>query len=181
MKRFTIIIFTENQIGLLNRVTTLFTQRHINIESLTVSESEEHGIHRFTVVIEEEEEKVKKVAKQIQKQVEVIKAEYHTDEEIIFQEIALYKIPMRFNNGQAAGLEGLIRQHHARILAVEEGIMTIEKTGHKEDTEALLEKMRPFGVLEFVRSGRVAITRSQNQLSEHLEVMDAQSKNISNN
>ena len=126
MKRFTIIIFTENHIGLLNRVTILFTQRHINIESLTVSESEEHGIHRFTVMIEEEEEKVKKVVKQIQKQVEVIKAEYHTDKEIIFQEIALYKIPMNFSNGQAASLEGLIRQHNARILAVEEGIMTIE-------------------------------------------------------
>ena len=181
MKRFTIIIFTENHIGLLNRVTTLFTQRHINIESLTVSESEEHGIHRFTVMIEEEEERVRKVVKQIQKQVEVIKAEHHTDEEIIFQEIALYKIPMRFNNGQSAGLEGLIRQHHARILAVEAGIMTIEKTGHKEDTEALLQKLRPFGVLEFVRSGRVAITRSQKKLSEHLEVIDAQSKNISNN
>ncbi len=172
MEKFTIIVYTENQIGLLNRITTLFTQRHINIESLTVSESHEHGIHRFTIMIKEEEGKARKVIKQIEKQVEVLQAELHTDDEVIYQEIALYKVPIQVKLEHKKEIEKLIRSNHARILAVEGDSITIEKTGHKDETERLLNDLRPYHVMEFVRSGRVAITRSKKELAEILENLE---------
>ncbi|MEM9856648.1 MAG: acetolactate synthase small subunit, partial [Bacteroidota bacterium] len=113
-KNYTIVIFTENKIGLLNRVTSLFTQRHINIESLTTSESEYEGIHRFTVVIEESEEKTFKVVKQIEKQVEVLKAFCFTDEQTVSSEIALYKIKCDTSVDQVA-LKAVVDRHKAYV------------------------------------------------------------------
>ena len=78
-KRFTLSIFTENIVGILNQVTIIFTRRHINIESIVVSESEMDGIHRYTLVISETDEVVRKVVLQLEKQVDIIKALYHED------------------------------------------------------------------------------------------------------
>ncbi|MEO1050449.1 MAG: acetolactate synthase small subunit [Bacteroidota bacterium] len=170
-KKYTISVFTENKIGLLHRITTVFTRRHINIESLTVSESEEKGVHRYIIVIEESRDKIEKVVKQIEKQVEVLKAFYHTDQETVFQEIALYKVHINtIHNGTS--LEEIIRRNYARILAVESDFMIIEKTGHESETLDLLEKLRPFGLLEFVRSGRISITKPMKQFSEYLKEME---------
>ena len=91
-EQFTISIFTENKVGLLHRVTIIFTRRHINIESITASESEVKGIYRYTIVVFETRESVEKLVKRIEKQVDVFRAFYHTTDEIIHQEIALYKI-----------------------------------------------------------------------------------------
>ena len=91
-KKYTISIYTENSVGLLNRVSAIFQRRHINIESITSSPSEIEKVSRFVIVVSLSEEAVKKVVGQIEKQIEVIKAFYHTDEETIFQESALYKV-----------------------------------------------------------------------------------------
>ena len=91
---FTITVYTENQIGLLNRIAIIFSRRKINIDSLNTSPSEIEGIHRFTIVIDETEEVVSKVVRQIEKQVEVLKAYYNTADEIVWQEMALYKVPL---------------------------------------------------------------------------------------
>ena len=80
---FTISAFSENHIGLLNRITIIFTRRHVNIESLTVSGSAIPGIHKFTIVVNDTVEKVEKVVNQIEKLVEVLRAFYHTEEEVI--------------------------------------------------------------------------------------------------
>ena len=125
-KEYNITVFTENYVGLLNRITIIFTRRHINIESLTVSASELPGIHRFTIVVNITEEMVKKVVKQINKQVEVLRASYYTEDEIIYQEIALYKVPTKaFAHGN--NVERLIRRSNARILEVEPEYIVIEK------------------------------------------------------
>lgn len=162
-KRFTISVFTEDIVGLLNRVTIIFTRRKINIESIAASESEVESIHRYTIVITEDEELVKKVVLQLEKQVEVVKAVYHEDSEIVYQEIALYKIPTEalVAGGKA---EKIVRKHYARVLSVETNFSVIEKTGHKEETQALFDELEPFGLLEFVRSGRVAITKPMRTL-----------------
>ena len=137
IRKYTISIFTENFFGLLNRITIIFTRRRINIESLTVSESEIKGVHRYTVVIKSEDEKVRKLVKQIEKLVDVIKAFYHVNEETVFQEVALYKVSMEaLKEGRT--FERLIRDHHARLLTVEADFVVIEKTGHKEETQDLL-------------------------------------------
>src|SRR6476646_6406909 len=92
-QEFTISVYTENHIGLLNRIAIIFSRRKINIESMNTSPSEVPGIHRFTIVINETEEVVKKLVRQVEKQVEVLKAYYNTNEEIVWQELALYKVP----------------------------------------------------------------------------------------
>jgi len=163
-KRYTISVFTEDIVGLLNRVTIVFTRRKINIESIAASDSEVQNIHRYTIVINETEDLVKKVTLQLDKQVEVIKAVYHVDEEIIYQEIALFKVPTNIlmQGGEA---EHIVRAHHARVLSVEPEFTVIEKTGHREKTQHLFDELEPFGILEFVRSGRVAITKPMRTLT----------------
>lgn len=174
---FTIVAFTENKIGLLNRVTSLFTQRHINIESLTVSESEFAGIHRFTIVIEEEEEKVGKIVKQIEKQVEVLKSYYFSDEETIFSEIALYKINVSSLEDKSV-FDQVVAQHQLRELAKHGDYVIMEKTGHKEETNQVFEALKPFGLAGFVRSGRVSLSKSIGSFSGHLKQFELHSKEI---
>lgn len=167
MKTYTITVYSENQTGLLTRVVSVFTRRHINIETLTVSESSIEGIHRFTIVVNLDEEAVRKVAAQIDKQVDVLKAFYYDETEIVHQEIALYKVPIEaFTDGNT--LERLIRTHNARILDIEREYVVIEKTGHQKDTQALLTDLREIGIYEFVRSGRVAIIKHMEQLNNYL-------------
>lgn len=172
VKRYTISVFSENHVGLLQRVTGIFTRRHINIESITISASEIPGVHRFTIVVNLSEERVKKVVLQIEKQVEVLKAFYHTDEETVYQEIALYKVPTKAIN-KGIRLEQIVRDHQARILAIEGDFMIIEKTGHQRETQLLLDQLQDYGVLEFCRSGRVAITKPMKRLSDYLTEMGA--------
>ena len=91
-KIYTISVYTENNIGLLNRISAIFLKRHINIESFSTSESEIKNVFRFVIVVKMTADKVVKIVKQIEKQIDVIKAYYHTDDETIFQENALYKV-----------------------------------------------------------------------------------------
>jgi acetolactate synthase-1/3 small subunit len=166
-QQYTITVFTENHIGLLLRVTVIFTRRHVNIESLTASESEVHGVHRYTIVVNETREMVEKLVKQLEKQVEVFRAFYHASDDLICQEIALYKLPISAI-AQGIGLEKLIRAHHARILTVENEFLIIELTGQREDIRRLFDKLAPFGILEFVCSGRVAIMKPMTNFTQTL-------------
>lgn len=170
-KEYTLTVFSENQTGLLGRVTAVFTRRHVNIESLTVSKSSMPGIHRFTIVVNSTEDVVRKLAAQLEKQVDVLKAFYYAPDEIIYQEIALYKVPTAvFKNGLS--MEGLIRRYNARILEMEPDFVVLEKTGHQHETEALLEELQQHGIYEFVRSGRVAIVRPMERLRAYLQSIE---------
>ncbi|MEM7549925.1 MAG: acetolactate synthase small subunit [Bacteroidota bacterium] len=176
-KIYTIVIFTENKIGLLNRVTSLFTQRHINIESLTTSESEYEGIHRFTVVIEEEKERTLKIVRQIEKQVEVLKAFCFADDEVVSSEIALYKIKVDESTDREA-LQSVISQHQAHFKEQIEDFIIIEKTGLKLETHKLFKALQPYGIQGFVRSGRVALSKTISTFSKHLKDLEEHSKEI---
>lgn len=160
---YTISAFSENHIGLLNRITIIFTRRQVNIESLTVSGSAIPGIHKFTIVVYESREKVEKVVNQIEKLVEVLRAFYHTEDEVIHQEIALYKVPTKAML-EVNKVEDTIRLHHARIIEVRPEYTVIELTGHKEETQALFDELNKYGLLQFTRSGRIAVTRSSKEL-----------------
>lgn len=166
-KEYTINVFSENSIGLLNRLTIIFTRRKINIESLTVSESHIKGIHCFTIVINSTEALVRKIVKQIEKLVDVLKAFFYTSDEIIYQEIALFKVPTSALTGSQE-IEKLVRQYSARILEVTPEYTVIEKTGHKKETQELLLMLQPYDLLEFIRSGRVAITKPMKELMVHI-------------
>ena len=156
MKRYTIFVITENFIGILNRITIIFTRRGINIDALTASESRVEGIHRITIEVTANEETVDQLVHQIEKIIDVIKAFYHEDESVVYQEIALYKIPV---SKLDAGLEKIIRQHNAKIIAAEPEFVVLELTGHKDQTQDLLEILKGYNLLEFARSGRVAVAK----------------------
>lgn len=164
-KRYTISVFTENFIGILSRITLIFTRRGINIDGFTASESREEGIYRISIVVTTSEEQIIQLSKQIEKIIDVIKAFYYLDDEMVFQEIALYKIPI---DSIDSGLEKVIRQHNARIISAEKDFVVIEMTGHKEETQELLEVLKDFNVLEFVRSGRVAVAKPMETIDKYL-------------
>ncbi|MET0759781.1 MAG: acetolactate synthase small subunit [Flavobacterium sp.] len=168
-KTFTVSVFTENSIGMLNRITIIFTRRHLNIDSITASESEVKDVFRYTIVLKIAWEQVQKVIGQIEKLTDVLKAFVHEDSDIVHQELALYKIRNTLANEQA---EKVIRQNHARILSVDPLFIVIEKTGHAEETQLLFERLKPFGILEFVRSGRIAVTKPMKELSTYLKELE---------
>lgn len=166
-KEYIITVFSENKVGLLSQITTVFTCRNVNIESLTTSESALAGIHKFTIVVNTEPDKIEKLVKQIEKKVDVLKAFVYTPDEVVQQEIALYKVT-RSNN-----VEKLVRDHHVRILEISDDYIVLEKTGHKAETQELFQLLKPFGVQQFVRSGQVAIIKSKRELlNEYLEELE---------
>ncbi|MFH0756521.1 MAG: acetolactate synthase small subunit [Bacteroidota bacterium] len=174
-KEYTISVFSEHKVGLLHRITVIFSRRKINIESLNTSESEVRGIFRFTIVVNITEDMVKTVTKQIEKQIGILKAFYHTLDEIVYQEIALYKVPTTaFANGDE--VEKLIRNYNARILTVEPEYIVVEKTGHKDETRELFRELEVYGVLQFARSGRIALTKQIKEISSYLKEIDAHHK-----
>jgi acetolactate synthase-1/3 small subunit len=170
---YTITIFSEITVGLLNQVTIIFTRRRLNIETLSVSPSAIEGIHKFTITSYSDEDTIKKVVKQIDKRVDIIKAYCHTDEDLVYQEIALYKISTQ-KILEFGSIEDIIRRYNARILDVTNSWMVIEKTGHYDETQSLFKELsEKIGVLQFIRSGRIAITKSKvERLSDMLATIE---------
>jgi acetolactate synthase-1/3 small subunit len=167
-QEYTITVYTENQIGLLNRIAIIFSRRKINIESLNTSPSEVDSVHRFTIVINETEDVVRKLCRQIEKQVEVLKAYYNTAEEIVWQELALYKVP---TDVIATGVkvERLLREHGAHTVVIRKDYTVFAVAGHREETDNLIKVLEPYGLIEFVRSARVAIIKSSDGFHEKLK------------
>ena len=156
---YTVTVYSENQVGLLNQISIIFTRRQLNIESLSVSGSAIEGVHKFTITTYSDRETMEKLVKQIEKRIDVLRAFFYTDDEIIFQEVALYKVPTDKLLDDRS-IEDLIRKHNARILEVNRTYTVIEKSGHPDETQSLFEELSRYDVMQFVRSGRVAITKS---------------------
>ncbi|MES2278923.1 MAG: acetolactate synthase small subunit [Bacteroidota bacterium] len=166
-QEFNITVYTENQIGLLNRIAIIFTRRKINIDSLNTSPSEIDKIHRFNIVITESEEVVRKISRQIEKQVEVLKVYYHTNADVIWQELALYKVSTDVIAEQVS-VERLLRENGARAVVIRKDYTVFETTGHREETDALIKILQPYGLIEFVRSARVAIIKDSDGFNSKL-------------
>lgn len=164
---FNISVFTENRIGILNRITIIFTRRYLNIDSITASECELPGVYRYTIVLQSNEDQVKKVVGQIEKQVEVLKAFYHRDEDVVHQELSMFKLRTDdFLN--LKDRERVLNDHKARVVTLEKDFIMIERTGTHEEIGKLFKELNKAGVLEFARSGRVAISKPMKSLEEHL-------------
>lgn len=171
IKQFTVSIYTENNIGLLNRISAIFQRRHINIESINTSVSEIEEVSKFTIVVNLSEEKVKKILGQIEKQVEVIKAYYHTDDETIYQESCMFKLQsdLLFEERQ---IQNIIKESNARIVTVNKEFFVIEKSGRKEEVELLYRELKPFGILQFTRSGRISVSKKPMKISQMLKAFN---------
>jgi acetolactate synthase I/III small subunit len=171
IQEFTISLFTEDHIGILGQITIILTRRQINIDSITASESAVKNVQLLTIVVKTTSEMMQKVARQMEKLVDVLKVFVHTSEQIIYQEIALFKVTTK---GLMSGniIDQVVRAHHARILEVSPEYIVLEKTGHAAEIAELLTQLEPYGVLQFVRSGRVAITKQVKELNSYLRDMD---------
>lgn len=177
MQEYTLTVFCEDKTGLLSRIVAIIARRHFDIKSITVSPSSMEEIYRFTITLQLEEEQIIKLKEQIEKQVDVLKVFYYLNEDIVYQEIALYKVPTAaFHNGES--VEKMIRRHNARILNIEKEYIVIEKTGHQNETEALLQELKSIGIYEFVRSGRVAVVKAMEPLKNYLKTINNDNTNI---
>ena len=166
-QEYNITAYTENHIGLLNRIAIIFSRRKINIESLNTSPSEIEGIHRFNIVITETEEVVRKICRQMEKQVEVLKTYFNSNDEVVWQEMALYKVPTDII-AEKALVERLLRENGARAVVIRKDYTVFETTGHRQETDALLRALQPFGLIEFVRSARIAIIKASDGFNRQL-------------
>ena len=167
INQYTVSVYTENNIGLLNRISAIFQRRHINIESMNISVSEIEGVSRFTILVNMTENQVKKIIGQIEKQIEVIKAYYHTDEETIYQESCLFKVKsdLLFEERQ---IQNIIKESNARIVTVNKEFFVLEKSGRRNEIELLHRELSVFGIMQFVRSGRIAVTKDEMKITEML-------------
>lgn len=174
---YTITVYSENQIGLLNQISNIFTRRSLNIWSLSVSASSIEGVHKFTIVTQTTKKKVTEVIQQIEKKIDVVKAFFYTNDEIIYREIALYKVDTE-KLLECDDFEAMITRNNAKIIEMNKNFTVIQKTGHCSQTQKLYDELKKFGVRQFVRSGRVSISKGQQELvTEFLNNREKISKN----
>ena len=170
-QEYTISLFTEDHIGILGQITIILTRRQINIDSFTASESAVKGVYLLTIVVKTTPEMIQKVARQMEKLIDVLKVFVHTSDQIIYQEIALFKVT---TSGLMSGsiIDNIVRTYNVRILEVSPEYMVLEKTGQRAEINELLAHLEPLGLLQFAKSGRVAITKQVRELSSYLKEMD---------
>jgi acetolactate synthase I/III small subunit len=168
MTTYTISIFTANAIGLLNRITIIFTRRRLNIESLTVCETERKGVSRFTIVIRHtNRDAVEKLVRQIRKIVDVMAVFGYLDDEIIFNEIALFKIETPLG-GTPLDIRVINIDYNAKVVHWGLDYVVIEKNGTEEEIAEFYQYIKPWGILEYLKSGRVAVGKTEKGLVEYL-------------
>lgn len=166
---YTVSIYTENNIGLLNRISAIFQRRHINIESINSSKSEIKSVSRITLLVKVTEKQIKKIIGQIERQVEVIKAYYHLDENTIYQESCLFKLSSDLLM-KSDEIQTIINESKSRVININKDFFVLEKSGNKEEIEELYHTLDKHGIMQFVRSGRIAITKDEMKISSRLGI-----------
>ena len=182
---FTLLVYSENCVGLLNQVSGIFTRRCLNIEDVAASKSSVPDITKLIITCWADRKKKKKVVKQIEKRIDVLKVCLFTGDDIVYQEIALYKVPTQVLL-EEQDLESIIRHHSVRILEMTPDYTVLEKAGHRWETDALFETLRRYDIRQFVRSGRVCVTKSPVEymdlyLEEQLKRREERNDNKENN
>ena len=157
-KKYTLSIFTENSPGVLHRITTVFTRRKINIESLTVSNTEQAGISRFTIVVCVVENLIEKLVAQIRRVIEVREAFFTEDQDLLYREVSFIRVLTR-GAADRKNVEEIARANGAGMFSVENESVVIEKSGTEEQIRSLYLLLEPFGISEFIQSGRIAIRK----------------------
>jgi acetolactate synthase-1/3 small subunit len=173
---YTLLVYSENVAGILNQITAVFTRRQVNIESLNVSASSIPGVHKYTITAWSDEDQIQKILRQIEKKIDVVKANYFTDDQLFIRESGLYKLstPMVLENPE---ISRTIRRFGASIIEVNPTYVIVMKHGITEDIISLFRALDTFGcVLQYTRSGRIAVTRGMvEQVSEFLEQRESDS------
>lgn len=155
--KHTLAVLVENQPGVLSHVAGLFARRGYNIESLAVGETEDPSVSRITLVVEGDEKVIEQVSKQLNKQVEVIKVNDITNEEIVVRQLLLLKVAADLNTRQE--IMQIVEIFRCRIVDIGKRSLIVEATGDEEKIQAIITSLRPFGIQELVRTGNVAMVR----------------------
>ena len=155
--RHTFVVYVEDKPGVLNRVASLFRRRAFNIESLTVGHTEVPGVSRMTIVVETDEGGAHRLEANLYKQVNVLRVRDVTADAVVFRELAMVKV--RATAETRTHVMQLADAFRARLVDVAPDAVVIETTGTEEKIDGLLEVLRPYGILEIVRTGRVAMLR----------------------
>jgi len=176
---YTLLVYSENVAGILNQITAVFTRRQVNIESLNVSASSIPGVHKYTITAWSDEDQIEKITKQIEKKIDVVKANYYTDDQLFIREVGMYKLstPIVLENAE---ISRIVRRLNARIVEVNPTYCTVMLSSVTEDIQRLFYELDKFGcVLQYTRSGRIALTRSTvEQVSAFLEKQEMLHKQV---
>ena len=169
-KLYTLLVYSENVAGILNQITAVFTRRQVNIESLNVSASSIAGIHKYTITAWSDEDQIVKITRQIEKKIDVVKANFFTDDQLFIRETGLYKLSTK-KVLENAEISRTIRKYDGSITEVNPTYTIVMKHGVTEQIIELFRALDAFGcVFQYTRSGRIAVTRDkQEQVSEFLE------------
>ena len=167
---YTLLVYSENVAGILNQITAVFTRRQVNIESLNVSASSIPGVHKYTITAWSDEDQILKITRQIEKKIDVVKANYFTDDQLFIRETGLYKLSTKkvLENPE---ISRTVRRHDASITEVNPTYTIVMKSGKTDEIISLFRALDEFDcVFQYTRSGRIAVTRGkQEQVSEFLE------------
>lgn len=170
VKLFTLLVYSENVAGILNQITAVFTRRQVNIESLNVSASSIPGVHKYTITAWSDEDQIIKITRQIEKKIDVVKANYFTDDQLFIRETGLYKLSTEKVLANPE-ISRIVRRYGASIIEVNPTYVIVMMYGV---TEQIVELYRALDacdcVFQYTRSGRIAVTRDmQEQVSAFLE------------
>ena len=157
--KHTLVALVENEPGVLNRVASLFRRRNFNIDSLTVGRTDSPDVSRMTIVVDSTVQNTAQVEKNLYKLVNVITVQDVTDTPLISRDLALIKVRA------AEGVAQACQEHGARTIDVSDGELIIEMSDTEDRIESLIGALRPFGIIELVRTGVVSMGRGQNELS----------------
>jgi acetolactate synthase I/III small subunit len=154
----TIIVWVQNNPGVLFKLSGLIRRRRFNIESLTVSHTEALGISRFTILVNGDKKTVEKMSKQLYRIVEVVKIRESFDKEIVARELCLIKVDTSKKADRMDILE-TAKHFRAKVVQVKPEYTIFELTGDEEKIDAFYENMKQYGIMEFVRTGRTAVLK----------------------
>jgi acetolactate synthase I/III small subunit len=154
----TLIALVEDKPGVLNRVASLFRRRAFNIESLTVGHTEQPGVSRMTIVVDSSRTDTEKVAQNLYKLVNVLHVEDVTESPAVMRDLALIKVRANGGGSRAEVLQ-IVETFRARVVDVALKTLMIEVTGTDDKINGLVDVLRPYGIVEMVRTGRVAMAR----------------------
>lgn len=169
-KLYTLLVYSENVAGILNQITAVFTRRQVNIESLNVSASSIPGVHKYTITAWSDKDQIIKITRQIEKKIDVVKANYFTDDQLFIREAGLYKLSTDKVLANPE-ISRTVRRYDATITEVNPTYTIVMKSGQTDDIIELFRALDAFDcVLQYTRSGRIAVTRgTQEQVSAFLE------------
>lgn len=170
-KTYTLSVFSENRIGLLNKLTALFSRRRLNIESITISETERKGMSRHTITLLADRGTVENLVKQIRKIIEVYVVYGYESDDLIVSETALFKVSTK-SLELGSSLHEVLHKIGSKVQLLDEQFVIVEKNGTEKEILDSFEELKPFGIIEFVRSGRVALEKNLKSLSAYLPELE---------